>query len=125
MDALPRRPKTGYPLSMPVGKSATGGTDGGKYQFDSELFRKFVEPLLDDKEWNQQDLADAAGLTQGTVSKYLNGEREPKASALMSIAVALGVTLDQLVRLEIVRKRHQPKPTPVPSSSLRPASSRS
>jgi transcriptional regulator with XRE-family HTH domain len=109
---------------MPVGKSANGGTDGGKYQFDSELFRKFVEPLLDERGWNQQELADAAGLTQGTVSKYLSGEREPKASALMSIAVALGVPIDQLVRLEVVRKRHQRSETPVPSSNTRRATGR-
>ncbi len=106
---------------MPKGKTPAGGTDGGFYRFDAELFRRRVEDQLGERGWGQTELAKAAGINQGTVSKYLNGEREPKATAVLSIALSLGVTPDQLLGPETVRRKHERSMTPVPDSNTRPS----
>lgn len=70
---------------------------------------------------DQQELATAAGINQGTVSKYLSGNREPKATAVLSLAIALGVPVDHLLGTEVIRKRHHRSVTPIPDSDLRPS----
>ena len=45
------------------------------------------------KGWNQKQLADALNTTQQVISRYENGEREPRTSTLMKISEVTGVTL--------------------------------
>lgn len=44
----------------------------------------------------QKEFADRIGINQGTVSRYLSGDRIPKATLIVSMAKALGVTCDYL-----------------------------
>lgn len=46
----------------------------------------------------QYRLAAKLGINQGTLSKWVNGLREPKASALYKISKILGVTIDELMK---------------------------
>ena len=50
------------------------------------------------KGWTQQELADAAELSQPYVSQVEAGTREPSLSVLRDLAKALGVTVDDLLR---------------------------
>ncbi|MGN1222089.1 MAG: helix-turn-helix domain-containing protein [Christensenellales bacterium] len=45
---------------------------------------------------NQTDFAKEIGVSQKTISNYLNGETEPTMSVLCKIADYFGVTLDYL-----------------------------
>jgi transcriptional regulator with XRE-family HTH domain len=45
----------------------------------------------------QKDLASSVGLNQAQIHRYEKGLAEPSMSALKRLAVALGVTIDELV----------------------------
>lgn len=49
---------------------------------------------------NQKDLADMTGITEATISRYINGTREPKGSLLRLIADKLNVSVDYLMGME-------------------------
>ena len=46
---------------------------------------------------SQRMLEEAAGLPRGTIAQYEQGNRVPRLEALIRIADALGLTLDELV----------------------------
>ncbi|MBR3317987.1 MAG: helix-turn-helix transcriptional regulator [Atopobiaceae bacterium] len=52
---------------------------------------------LAQRRMTQRDLAVASGVTEAAVSKYVNGEREPRAITLTKLASALGVSTDELM----------------------------
>lgn len=54
--------------------------------------------IMYDKKIKQKDIADYLGVTQQTISKFINGEKIPSVVRLMQIAECLGVTLDDLVK---------------------------
>ena len=47
----------------------------------------------------QRQLAIRSGATESAISKYINGEREPRAEILANMATALGTTTDALLGL--------------------------
>jgi transcriptional regulator with XRE-family HTH domain len=48
------------------------------------------------KGWTQQQLAEAAGVTLGTVSDLERGAREPRPGTMARIARALGVRIPDI-----------------------------
>lgn len=46
---------------------------------------------------SQKELAEATGLTESAVSRYVKGERVPRGINLMKIANSLSITVDQLL----------------------------
>lgn len=57
-----------------------------------------VKRLRKKREMNQEELAEASGLTQATISRIESGQvKELKSDALMHLAIALKVTMDYLV----------------------------
>ena len=46
---------------------------------------------------SQKELAEAAGLTPASVSRYVNGERLPWPATIAAMSRALGVELDDAV----------------------------
>lgn len=46
---------------------------------------------------SQKELADKAGITEATLSRYENNLREPKAEIIGKIAIVLGVSTDYLL----------------------------
>lgn len=61
---------------------------------------RIIKNLLDMKSINQKDLADMTGITEATISRYINGTREPKGSLLRLIADKLNVSVDYLMGME-------------------------
>lgn len=53
--------------------------------------------LLGERSMSQRELAEAAGLTPASVSRYVNGEREPRALTIAALADALGVKPSDII----------------------------
>lgn len=51
------------------------------------------------RDMKQRQLAHLTGITEATVSRYITGEREPKADAIYSICKALNISADWLLGL--------------------------
>ena len=56
-----------------------------------------IRTLLDANGMTQRQLAERVGATESAVSKYVKGEREPRAEVLANIATALGTTSEYLL----------------------------
>lgn len=48
---------------------------------------------------SQRELAKRAGATEGSVSRYISGDRTPDARTIVKLADALGVTTDYILGL--------------------------
>ena len=59
-------------------------------------FPAYLRHYMEERGMNQRQLAEAAGLKEATVSRYLNGQREPKVSTLLTLCSALEVTPNDL-----------------------------
>lgn len=59
-----------------------------------------IEEVRRSRGWSQAELARRSGLTQQAIQRYESGEREPKVSAVVSMAAALGVTISYLLGLD-------------------------
>lgn len=58
----------------------------------NESVRNRIEERLKAKKMSQKDLAEKLGVTEVTVSRWLNGERDPSIETLNRIADALDTT---------------------------------
>lgn len=54
--------------------------------------------------WTQAELAERAGLPQSSIASYELGKSEPRVSAVLMIAEALGVRFSDLVDLDGYQK---------------------
>src|SRR5208283_2582529 len=61
-------------------------------------FAENLRALMARHGWNQKQAADAIGVRQSNVGRWLSNESEPSMRVLVKIADAFGVPLDQLVR---------------------------
>ena len=66
----------------------------------SKEFGERLLNLLQKQGITQKQLADRVNTTEATLSRYVNGEREPKADMLANIATALNTTSDYLLGIE-------------------------
>ncbi|MFR0557011.1 helix-turn-helix domain-containing protein [Pseudoscardovia radai] len=66
----------------------------------SEQLGTRMRELMQQNGYSQKQLAELAGLTEATVSRYVSGEREPKAETLADIATALHTSTDYLLGRE-------------------------
>ena len=57
-----------------------------------------ITKRMKDLGMNQKDLARETGLTESAISRYINGQRQPRLYNLIKIADALEMTVDELVR---------------------------
>ena len=62
-----------------------------------EKFIKTLKMLLDDKNLSQRDFAKQVGVQEATISRYLNGERNPTSELLSKMADVLNVSVDYLL----------------------------
>lgn len=60
------------------------------------VFRERFADLLRERDMTQREIATATKLTEGAISHYLKGDREPKGAILLNIANALGTSTDYL-----------------------------
>lgn len=63
-------------------------------EYEPQAVGALIKMRLKKLGMTQRELADAAGITEITMSRYINGEREPKASTLYRIAKALKTDLN-------------------------------
>lgn len=56
--------------------------------------------LLQKRGITQKELADRINTTEATLSRYVSGDREPKADMLANITTALHTTSDYLLGIE-------------------------
>ncbi|MGN0845689.1 MAG: helix-turn-helix domain-containing protein [Kiritimatiellia bacterium] len=63
---------------------------------DTEKLRK----MMHERRMSQRDLADMSGVTEAAMSRYLSGERQPRAETLANMATALHTTSNDLLGLE-------------------------
>lgn len=56
--------------------------------------------LIKKQNITQKQLADRLNTTEATLSRYVSGDREPKADMLANIATALNTTSDYLLGIE-------------------------
>lgn len=56
-----------------------------------------LSALLKERGMSQKELAEAACLTSASVSRYVNGEREPRALTVAALADVLGVKPSDII----------------------------
>lgn len=67
---------------------------------ECEWLQEFAENLSElmfEHEFTQTKLAEETGLTQASISRYLNGRQIPTLRAIVNMAYALDVTTDDLI----------------------------
>ena len=63
-------------------------------------FAKNLTELMKESETSQNKLANALNVKQQTISRYINGEREPDIDTIIAIAKFFIVSTDYLLGLE-------------------------
>lgn len=66
----------------------------------SKAFGQRLLSLLQKQSITQKELAERINTTEATLSRYISGDREPKADTLANIATALHTTSDYLLGIE-------------------------
>lgn len=66
----------------------------------SKAFGERLSCQLRKQGMTQKTLADRINTTEATLSRYISGDREPKADVLANIATALHTTSDHLLGIE-------------------------
>lgn len=68
-------------------------------------FRQWMRELLADRDWTQEDAAEAMGTRQSTISCWLLGIRSPGLDSCERISDAIGVPMAQIVEMVRVDAR--------------------
>ena len=64
------------------------------------VFAQRLTGLLKEKGVSQKELAELVGVTEASISRYMNSERIPKSEIIANIATALHTTSDYLLGTE-------------------------
>lgn len=62
-----------------------------------KIFGENLKEMLEDANMTQQELADATGISQATISKYIKGTQMPTAKAIVNITYELSCEMYDLV----------------------------
>lgn len=65
------------------------------------MIGKRIHDLLEARGMSQRELADRIGVTETSISRYINNEREPRSAILAKIANTLGVSMEFILYGEI------------------------
>ena len=63
----------------------------------AEIFSDNLREIMSEKGYNQEQLAEDSGISQSTISEYLNKKYIPSATAILNIAYALDCDIVDLV----------------------------
>ena len=61
-------------------------------------FAMNLKKLMIEREMTAADIARKTGMTQATLSRYINGKRIPKINSVIKIAKALNVPIELLLK---------------------------
>ena len=62
-----------------------------------EIFSTNLGELLEERGFTQRDLAIASRLSDSTISDYIHGQKIPGLRAIINIAYALEISIDELI----------------------------
>lgn len=62
-----------------------------------DIFGDSLRDILSEQGLTQRDLADETGLAESTISKYINKIQMPGIKAIVNIAEALNISIDDLI----------------------------
>ena len=62
-----------------------------------EIFSTNLRELLEERGFTQRDLAIASRLSDSTISDYIHGQKIPSLRAIINIAYALEISIDELI----------------------------
>ena len=62
-----------------------------------ELIRNELKRYMDEQNMTQRELADKAGLSEMSISRYMSCDRLMSLKAAMNISYALGIDINDLV----------------------------
>lgn len=62
-----------------------------------DRFARNLKEMLGDYNMTQGELAEMSGLSEPTISSYVNQTRMPGVKALLNISYAFGITVDELI----------------------------
>ena len=62
-----------------------------------DIFGDNLVSLLKDARMSQRELAEAADLSEGTISSYIHKRKIPSLKAIINIAYAFDISIDELV----------------------------
>ena len=62
-----------------------------------DIFSENLASILQDVDATQRDLAEMTGLSEASISNYINKKRLPNAKAILNIAYALNCSTDDLI----------------------------
>lgn len=78
---------------------------GIKMNKTTEIFISRLDQARKEKGLTQRELANRVGVTEVSMSRYINGARVPSGPIVVNIAKALGISVDYLVGTSNVKKR--------------------
>lgn len=64
---------------------------------ENKAFAEYLASTLKARNMSQRDLARCAGITEAAVSRYVKGLRQPRATTIQRIAMALDVSVASLL----------------------------
>lgn len=62
-----------------------------------EIFSTNLRELLEERKLTQKDLANMSGLAECAISYYVHGQKIPGLRAIINIAYALEISIDELI----------------------------
>lgn len=62
-----------------------------------DIFGNNLARIMYESKLTQKDLSEMTGLSEPTISKYVNKLQMPSVKALLSLSYALGCTVDDLI----------------------------
>lgn len=65
-----------------------------------------IATALAERKMTQRELAERLNVTEGVISRYISGDREPKPEMIANIATALSTTSDYLLGTEEKMMNH-------------------
>ena len=74
-----------------------------------------IKAARERRNWTQEQLAEAAGISKGFLSDIENDKRNISSESALKIADALGISLDFLLRGETGERERQRRPVRIPA----------
>jgi transcriptional regulator with XRE-family HTH domain len=68
---------------------------------------KNLKLILEIKGLSQKDLSEKTGITQATISRYINGSRLPSAESIITICEELNISSDWLLEIHNSKKENR------------------
>ena len=62
-----------------------------------EIFSSNLRELIEEKKITQKELAIMSGLSEGAISYYVHGQKIPSIRAIINIAYAIEISINELI----------------------------